>query len=304
MGDTNHNKSLLSALIKLANSTGNQLLFSELTRSQKDALIEWNKSTNAVRSIKSGSGYAFVVDSADTLTAHLNMRREMSREDAVLKFGAIPDRALNIASMRNSKIGPYKVQKDTIIHLKTIGKHVVWNNGLYSLDIVPIVEQTGIFSITILEADNWASDHTLCLVENKTLFDCLNWITKTDMRPPCSILYYGGFISNELIEWLAHTPRSPELAIFPDYDGVGLINYVRLKEKCECRIVSITDWVDKIQNFGNSAIWSAAKNFQSFELAYSRIRCLPMDKDVETVIAICEKLKATGCALEQEMVWL
>ena len=98
-----------------------------------------------------------------------------------------------------------------------------------ALDLTQATSTAGAGVLAISEEDYWRSDQPLWVVENQALFDRLDWL------PPGShgaVAYYAGQMPGRLLRWLARQPRASEVIMFPDYDGVGLLNYAKLLEAC------------------------------------------------------------------------
>lgn len=96
-------------------------------------------------------------------------------------------------------------------------------------------------------------------------------------------------------------PRTPRLLLFADYDGVGLHNYARLRERVgeQAGFWLMPDWRSRLERFGNPDIWR--KTLGDFQAAQPYLD----DPSVsEAVRALVDTLRRKGLALEQEAVWL
>jgi hypothetical protein len=146
--------------------------------------------------------------------------------------------------------------------------------------------------------DGWHSDQPIWLVENQALFDQLDWLPATATG---TVGYYAGQLPTRLLQWLATRSRTPEVILFPDYDGVGLLNYARLKEVCAspCSFWLMPDWHARLRVFGNHQVWLNTRT--DFQSALRRLETLGFE---DSVLTLCKTLSSEGLALEHEVVWL
>ena len=103
------------------------------------------------------------------------------------------------------------------------------------------------------QGDTWKTDKPLGLVENLDLVVYgREYFRRIGFEG--SVLYYSGWLSNALLDWLTETDRAPEYTIFPDYDLVGLKNYIRAKERLGgCLDIHIpTDLKGLLKKYGNT----------------------------------------------------
>ncbi|MBC7501554.1 MAG: hypothetical protein H7315_13810 [Herminiimonas sp.] len=116
-----------------------------------------------------------------------------------------------------------------------------------------------------------------------------------------SLVYYGGQLSNLLLEWTAHCNRAEKIIFFPDYDGVGLLNYARLVEKSITAVEFwlIPNWQPLLQKYGNNAVWQNTR--PDFEAAVFRIK---NHKILRELAELYERMSTSGLALEHDAVWL
>ena len=76
---------------------------------------------------------------------------------------------------------------------------------------------------------NWITNQPIALVENQDLvFNARNYFERMDIEG--CVLYYSGWLSNKLLCWLNEKTRAPSYLIMPDYDLVGIKNYLRAKQ--------------------------------------------------------------------------
>ena len=102
-------------------------------------------------------------------------------------------------------------------------------------------------------------------------------------------------------DWLAERLRASRLWCFPDYDGVGLLNYARLKARLgdTVRLWLMPDWQDRLLRFGSNALWQDTA--REFNVARQQLEALENGVEVHELI---RAMQGGGLALEQESVWL
>jgi hypothetical protein len=108
-------------------------------------------------------------------------------------------------------------------------------------------------------------------------------------------------LSRLLLEWTAQRARGERFLFFPDYDGVGLLNYARLREKSLAPVEFwlMPDWADRLRQYGSSRVWQ--NTHKDYAAAIARLATLGMPPAVE---ALCQAMSGQGLALEHEAVWL
>jgi hypothetical protein len=210
--------------------------------------------------------------------------------------GDLPQRTVNIASTRDSKSAAHTHDIYYLL-LKSTGAGVSWSNGHSMLDLSAASKLYGAATLGLTINDEWTSRQPLWLVENQEMFDRLDWMPAGSHA---SIGYYGGQLSNLLIDWLAQAPRAGEVILFPDYDGVGLLNYARLRSRLgkRCTFWLMPDWRRLLEGFGNSKLWN--DSFADFESAWKRLQ----DGASPELLELMLEMRTQGRALEQEAVWL
>ncbi len=284
-------KALAGALEKLRR-TG-RVATSALTKDQKTALGNFARKTGCVRETLAGRGIVYTVINEKALDTYWRQLRPRDKDE--LPDG-LPQRAVNIASSRDSKSA--NAGHDTYyLLLKSAGAEVSWSNGRSTLNLTAASNRYGAAALQISANDDWASGQPLWLVENQKLFDTLDWL------PPdttASVAYYGGQLNNLLIEWLSNPSRTKQVILFPDYDGVGLMNYARLKSRVgeTCSFWVMPGWQTLLKDFGSNGIW--LNTLGDFESAHHRLRELN-DPDLHELMTEMQK---HALALEQEAIWL
>ncbi|MFQ2609080.1 hypothetical protein ACK3ZW_19705 [Aeromonas caviae] len=135
-------------------------------------------------------------------------------------------------------------------------------------------------------------------MENQALFDQLDWLP---CAQPASVAYYSGQLPNTLLDWLALRQRAPAIHFFPDYDGVGLLNFARLRSRLGHSVALwlMPEWPSRLERFGCTTLWQDTQREFNAMLAHPATA----DFDVE-VKQLIRSMQASGMALEQEAVWL
>jgi hypothetical protein len=285
-------KALAAALAKLLESE-NGIPASAFTTTQRRALDDLARTTQALRLRTEGRGSLYEAVRRELLSAHLQTLRPIAQADP-----SLPKRTANIGKMRNSKGGRHGHALHYLL-MKAISSGVAWQNGREPrFDLTLATELAGAGVLALAEHDDWASDQPLWLVENQALFDRLDWLPA---EAAGTVVYYAGQLPAALLNWLAAKPRTTEVVLFPDYDGVGLLNYARLRKRCACpcSFWLMPNWQTRLCRFGNKDIW--LNTLSEFQSAVAELEFLGFDDELaELVMALSKE----GLALEQESVWL
>lgn len=285
---------LADALDKLLAADGS-LACSQFTLSQRRALDEFARKTQSIRLTTNGRGSLYQIIRGELVEAHMVRLRPRQEEDL---SAALPRRALNVAMYRNSKCSAagHAVQ---YLLLKAIGVDVGWHDGQGQImDLSALTRLCGAAAVAVQVGDSWHSDEPLWLVENQALFDDLSWLSESASGTLC---YYSGQLSGLLLDWLAAQLRAPQVILFPDYDGIGLQNFARLRERLGegCEFWLMPDWAERLRAYGNRQIWLT--NLVSFQDAVQRLRAQGIPADLAE---LCNAMQSMGLALEQEGVFL
>jgi hypothetical protein len=284
---------LLAALRKFSDQA--ECPASHFTPAQRTVLDRFVRQTGALSCQAQGRGDTYRILNAALFETHLKALSP-GLDGAIAS--AVPLRAQHIAAARDSKAGVHRHERYYLM-LKAVGEGVVWRDSVRGMEL-PLVQATrqfGVAALAIEPSDAWSSDGELWLVENQALFDVCDWL------PPgtnASVAYYGGQINGLLLSWLGRQARAGQLVHFPDYDGVGLVNFSRLHAVLgsACRFWLMPDWALKLNRYGSAALWQdTLREFTSASQSLSNSR--PDD-----VAALMEHMRQSGRALEQEAVWL
>ena len=289
---------LAAALAKLLENACATLPASAFTVSQRRALDEMARKTGALRVKTEGSGSVYQALNADLLSVHLKSLRPASQDEI---DPDIPRRAANIAHARNSKSRAHGHELHYLL-VKASSEDVCWEKGQGGagrvLDLSALTATAGAGVLALCEEDDWHSGQALWLVENQALFDRLDWMPKGVQG---TLAYYAGHLPTRVLQWLAARRRVPEVVLFPDYDGVGLLNYARLREVCAspCSFWLMPGWPSLLARYGSNEIW---RNTQAeFHAAVARLEAAGMEDGLRD---LCLALSQQGLALEHEAVWL
>lgn len=290
------NRPLATALHKLLNAEGGQLSASDLTPAQQRALDEFRQRTRALMQQRSGRGRIIRIVHRSVVEQHLTELAPLAGIDLA---DTLPERAANIGRTRSSKSGKQGHDVHYLL-LKTRGQPL-WQNDLgQRLDLEEQTRNQGAAVLTIGSESHsvWRTRNSLWLIENQALFDQTDWLPGTE---PLTIGWYSGHLRIQLIDWLA-TQTEGTVTLFPDYDGVGLHNYVRLKHRLgtRARFWLMPDWKDKLLRFGSNALWQDTQ--RDFQAAVRGLEGILGDEpDLKHLI---DTMQANGLALEQEAIWL
>lgn len=212
----------------------------------------------------------------------------------------LPDRSRNIGINRNSKKGRSGHETSYLL-MKAWDDDVVWQNGQHTLPVATMTRHFGAAVLQINSDQAWLCNCPLLLVENQALFDRPDWL-EPDFDG--CLIYYAGQISDWMLNWFSALPRSPQLVLFPDYDGVGLSNYLRLAEtlptSTALKFFWMSDWQRKLVEFGDSEIWANTRT--QFENAFTKLNDMGLADECFRELAFLAQRH--GKSLEQESIWL
>ena len=295
-------RSLVAALVKLLEGQGSaqtqMCRTSAFTPAQRLALEDLGRRTGALRVKLEGRGSVYQVVNLEILSSHLQNLRPHHAEEI---DPTLPNRAANIALSRSSKGRAHGHDLHYLL-MKSISDGVVWQdqpgNAGHVFDLSDATQKAGAGVLAIRDGDSWFSHEPLWLVENQALFDRLDWLPSGSHG---TVAYYAGQLPGRLLNWLAHRPRASQVIIFPDYDGVGLLNYARLLEVCHspCTFWLMPDWQFLLKKYGSNVVWQNTQ--PDFQAAYPRIKAAGAPA---VVLELCSELSRQGLALEHESVWL
>jgi hypothetical protein len=288
-------RSLLAALEKLRESYSGTLPASALSSAQRRSLETFAQTTKSVQMRPSGRGVVFEITQPSIVDKHW---RDLSPVDVLDLDVDLPNRAKNIATNRSSKSQEHLHDVHYLL-LKAGKGSVTWvDDAGHQLDLRQTTDQQGAAAFAIRENNSWATDGVLWLVEIQALFDRLEWLPD---ELNTSVAYYSGNLRNSFLEWLAAKPRAKTIWFFPDYDGVGLMNYARIKACLGNKVHFwlMQEWETKLTHFGYDTLWK--DTFRDFQSAQERLTKLQIEPEL---LQLMQSMQIHGLALEQEAIWL
>ncbi|ANG62610.1 hypothetical protein A8C75_09025 [Marinobacterium aestuarii] len=290
-------RALQPALTRLLQSENEQISASQLTSSQRRALDDFRVRTGSIVQQSSGRGSVYRIVNRAVIEQHLHEQAPLAN---TRMDDALPQRAANIGRARSSKIGQHAHELYYLL-LKARGPVVWYQNGGQCLDLESVTRQQGaaVFAIGGETGQGWYTEGPLWLVENQALFDQLDWLPGDQAA---TVVWYSGQLRTSFIEWLAQRPRASTIHMFPDYDGVGLHNYLRLKLRLGDQVSFwlMPQWEHKLQRFGSNTLWQATA--RDFHAALPGLQPIMESDKVLNQLVIA--MQSQGLALEQEAVWL
>ena len=287
-------RALATALEKLVAADGSAAA-STFTSLQRKELDLFSRQTRSLTLVSQGGGARYETTDLPLVRSHLNVLRPTAHSDLDL---ALPQRANNIARMRDSKSRHHGHTTGYLL-IKSIGPGVTWSlPAAITFDVSANTSTAGVAAISITVSDEWTTSQPIWLVENQALFDRTDWLPAGANG---SLVYYGGQLSNLFLNWTARKGRAEKIMFFPDYDGVGFLNYARLLEKS----VSPVDfwlmpgWKSLLQKYGNNVVWQST--FREFKAGMTRL----LKHNVPVYLTeLGDTMSRSGLALEHEAVWL
>lgn len=290
------NTPLRAALLKLINAEEGTISASALTASQQSALDAFSQRTGAVQQQRSGRGRVFRMVHPGIVDQHLT---ELSPLAGTATAEALPGRAANLGHTRSSKGGAHGHDQYYLL-LKARGQPQWQHDHGQTLDL-NLQTQTqgaGVLVITPSAEAIWRTNSPIWLVENQALFDRIDWLPGSEA---ITLAWYSGHLRNHLIAWLGQQSTSC-VTLFPDYDGVGLYNYLRLKQQLgeRARFWLMPDWHQKLQRFGSNALWQDTQ--REFRTAVQGLEGTPGEEP--ELKNLMDAMQRSGLALEQEAIWL
>lgn len=186
----------------------------------------------------------------------------------------------------------HKGKDDSLLILLSATKAVSWQNNGVSVNMYQIVQDCGIAAILVKPADNWLTPDPIALVENMDLLvHAGRYFKKINFKG--SILYYRGWVSKRTISFLKTQNKAP-LMVFPDYDLVGLKNYLFLKKKLpDIKIYIPENLGDLLKRYGKAEKLNSSTSRKIIEQT--------KDTDAQNIYS---QLLKYGVGLDQESLML
>jgi hypothetical protein len=209
-------------------------------------------------------------------------------------FDGAPERVASVARFRDSKAGAGDTP--SVITLRAWSDIVLWKDG----QPVPAAKGTaahGVFAFLLSPESRYELRAPCALVENPAVL-----LAFERLRPRLEItavLYGGGRISRGVLNWLACQSASGfRLVHFPDYDPVGLNEFVRLRAALgeRVRLHIPEDLAELFSRFGNGELLRR-------DASQALLPKLRTDKSTE-IRAVLELIERHNAGLEQEALLL
>ena len=293
--------SILSEALKHLVNSDQPLMASAFTLGQRKCLEQFARETRLIELKKQGRATIYQVINRQSVVNYL---RQLHPLDETSLPDGLPTRSGNIGRERNSKTG--QTGHDCwYLLMKSWDADVVWQNANDRMQPSELTARFGVAALQINAGLNlgqgWQCNRPLLLVENQALFDQCDWLPQ-DFKG--CLAYYAGQLSEVLLQWLAEQKRTDEVILFPDYDGFGLSNYIRLVNALHpdsaLQFYWLPDWEAKLEKFGNTDCW--LKTRVQFENAFAKLTALnALNPDF---IKLGSLSQTYGKALEQESIWL
>ncbi len=188
----------------------------------------------------------------------------------------------------------HKGRDDALLLHMTTASYARWDNGQYTLNVLDHVANFGIATVVAMPGDHWHTNQPVGLVENLDLVVYgRQYFTKIGFQG--SVIYYNGWLSKAFMRWLTERKRAPSYVIFPDYDLVGIKNYLLAKESLgnSLSIYVPDNLSDLLKKFGNPERLKSKSDRTMIESS--------RDPDA---IRLYQALLESGCGLDQESLLL
>lgn len=267
--------------------------FSEVPKSVLEEFKTFGAQKGCFFVEKNGRGRNFKISNQTIL------KNEINRLTPDVDLNSASYRAKNLAINNDTKAGQTTLQFSHF-HCKAIGENICLENNNSIQDVSAVTKCLGGFSISIKDNSNGIKcNSNLILVENQQLLDDTNWVSKGWNG---ILLYYGGNIHGRLLNWLKKSSFS-KIIIFPDYDSVGISNFLRLKnEISSAQWFWIDNWEPLLKKYGKADLWNEPKQFSSFNNLWKNFE----EKDFPDpkLKQLMTKMREFGKGLEQEVVLL
>lgn len=236
-----------------------------------------------IEEVRSGAGRRLIVTNQTALRAFILSLYPSGLEGFK---GNLPSRSRAVAERRDSKRA---IGKRPTILLARGFNDCTFRKDESRLPVAEWTESAGVASLCLDAMAGWQYHGTLGLVENLETF----WnIEKISLSVDLAI-YAEGRIGADVLDWLI-SPEMMEAKIvhFPDYDPVGMDEYLRIKRACPGRTeLFLPPDLEKI-----FARFGKAQLLQDSVAVLARLR-KSTDTDVRYVVGLMDQY---GVGLEQE----
>lgn len=287
--------SVLAQALQQLLASENGLNASGFSSSQRKVLEQFSRQTRLIEIRKLGRSTIFRALNPEGVANFLAMQQP---QETVPQN--IPVRSQNIGLQQGSKKGQSTHEINYLL-MKCWYEAAIWQNGAATFYPEKLIREFGVAALQIRANQTWQTDFSLLLVENQALFDCPNWLPEN--FDGC-LIYYAGQLSEVLLRWFSEQKRAEKVILFPDYDGVGLSNYVRLARslhgESKLEFFWLPNWEQKLLTFGNVEIWQNTRG--QFENALQNLA--KMNLLTADFVKLGDLSQRHARTLEQEAIWL
>lgn len=283
-----NNEVWLKVLQKIADEE--EIPFSLVPKSVREKLQQWGESSGAVSLQRSqaGAGRVFKV---------VNLRiveKEIISLDPNIDVNALSSSRLrNLAINKDTKAGLTTLEYSYYL-CKAIGDNVFVNE----VNVSDVSKSIGCFALPVRnDSEGIICRGSLLLVENQQLLDDLKWVPSGFTG---IVLYYAGNLSARLRAWLKRCFFAG-IILFPDYDAVGINNYMNLIEAIpNAQWFWMNDWKTKLAKYGCKELRRKGNQESMFENLWTSFKenGFP-DAELEFLMT---EIRKQGKMLEQEAV--
>lgn len=182
----------------------------EVERIKKQGFIDWNKA---------GRGGVYTIQDRDAIRSLLKNTGYHG------EIEELSSKAKAVALHKDA----HKGKDETLLLMLSATQKVLWYKNGVAVDLYKIVQDCGIASILVKPGDNWQTDNPIALVENQDLIVYADQYFKK-IKFQGTVIHYPGWVSKKTIAWLK-TLKNNAVTILPDYDPVGIKNYIILKKE-------------------------------------------------------------------------
>jgi len=236
-----------------------------------------------IEEVRSGAGRRIIVTNQTALQAFILSLYPSGLEGFA---GDLPSRSKAVAECRDSKKA---IGKRPAILLARGFNGCAFHKGELRLPVAEWTKSAGVASLCLDAIEGWQCRGTLGLVENLETFWHIERIAPfVDLA-----IYSEGRIGANVLDWLI-SPGMIEAQVvhFPDYDPVGIDEYLRIKRACPERteLFRPADLEKLFIRYGKAQL------LHDNQAVLARLR-KSADSDVHSVVELMDRF---GVGLEQE----
>lgn len=238
-----------------------------------------------IEEMRAGAGRRLIVTNQTALRAFIQSLYPSGLEE--LK-GILPARCKAVAERRDSKKAI--VKNPTTLLIRGFNGCAFQKDEL-RLPVAEWTESAGVAALCLNSVAGWQCQGTLGLVENLETF----WHVERIAPFVDLAVYAGGRIGANILDWLS-SPGMTEAKVvhFPDYDPVGMDEYLRIKRACPERTELFRPpFLEEL-----FARYGKAQLLHDNSAVLARLR-KSVDSDVRYVVGLMDRF---GVGLEQEVL--